>query len=124
MDLRVAKRTLSVSVATTALISAAVAVSPPARSATFQFTRTYCNAGSTFWISCDAFWEGGADPATALWSNGTNSWVGTTRIDPANHHTWVDGNCIPNTLFTVKVTVTDATGQSITATVPGGRACR
>ena len=122
------KRTLLILAAMAALASAVLAVSPPpAWSAeALQFTSIRCSYISSYRIFCEATWAGGTDPATGLWSNGLNSWIGPGQTDPAMHRTWAEGRCIPYptsfpaSLYSVQVKVTDATGQSVSAATAGG----
>jgi hypothetical protein len=86
-------------------------------------TRAYCGSGITYWIECDAWWEGGTDPAVATWTAVSGAWINRSATDPVARHTIGYGNCIPGSFFVVKVTVTDAAGLSTSTQVPGGRRC-
>ncbi|MEV1005188.1 hypothetical protein [Nonomuraea sp. NPDC050202] len=99
---------------------------PAAAASAPTVTFAYCSAGtSVFYVFCEAWWEGGTDPATAVWSAGPNMMTMSTRIsDPVARYTQGGGSCIPGSLFGAKVTITDAAGVVTERWVGGGRACR
>ncbi|GAA2628571.1 hypothetical protein SMC26_29425 [Actinomadura fulvescens] len=131
MSRRLVRNTFSISVATTALASAMTVVSPPVQSATeLRFTSAMCVRDSVnrWRIHCEATWEGGADQVTGRWSNGLYSEIGPGESDPVARRTWATGYCtpsssfpsLPNSIYTVKITLTDAGGVSLARSVLGG----
>ncbi|MEV4383091.1 hypothetical protein [Streptosporangium sp. NPDC049644] len=121
------KRNLAV--AAIGVLSFATVLSTPAAAALASaptVTFAYCSAGgSTFTVFCEAWWQGGTDPATAKWSDGPNSMSISTRIsDPVTRYTQGGGSCIPGSLWGAKLTITDAAGAVTERWVSGGRACR
>ncbi|RJL24714.1 hypothetical protein [Bailinhaonella thermotolerans] len=118
-------RGLSAGAAATALAALTVMAAPASAAVSAPaVTFAYCSAGSTYMVFCEAYWEGGADPATARWSDGRNTWMGPGQYNSATRRTWAGGTCNPGSLFYAKVTITDAAGQVTERLVPGGRACR
>ncbi|HVQ91028.1 MAG TPA: hypothetical protein VMU51_08325 [Mycobacteriales bacterium] len=117
--MRPAVQALSVLAAAAAIGSATVAAAPGAAAAGPPVI-TYRSCFSfTYAIDCEVHWSGGTDPATVAWASGTNSNVSGSRTDPVAHITIAGGNCVPATFYTVKITITDAIGQSVSATLPG-----
>jgi hypothetical protein len=111
------------------VLSIATVFSTPAaatHAAAPTVTFAYCSAGgSTFTVFCEAWWEGGTDPATAKWSDGPNSLSISTRIsDPVGRYTQGGGSCIPGSFWGAKLTITDAAGAVTERWVSGGRPCR
>lgn len=111
------------------VLSFATVLSTPAAAAPTSaptVTFAYCSAGgSTFAVFCEAWWQGGTDPTTAVWSDGPNSMnIHTVISDPVAGYTQGGGHCIPGSLFGAKLTLTDAAGAVTTRWVGGGRACR
>jgi hypothetical protein len=121
---RATKRNLAI--AAIGILSATIFSTPAAAASAPTVTFAYCSAGgSTFTVFCEAWWEGGTDPATAVWSIGPNMMTMSTRIsDPVTRYTQGSGSCIPGSLFGAKLTITDAAGAVTERWVSGGRACR
>jgi len=119
VNLRLKGTALGITVAAAAFTALAGAVAPSAEAASGPvFTSGYCNS-SSFFVQCPVAWSGGTAPYTVQWGPGQNisfSGSGTTSGNTAVP----GGNCIPDTLYEVKVTVTDAQGLSAT-TYLGGR---
>lgn len=119
MNLRLRGKALGITVAAAALTALTGAMAPSAEAASGPvFTSGYCSSES-FDVQCPVTWSGGTAPYTVQWGPGQNiafSGSGTTSGNSAAP----GGNCVPDTLYVVKVTVTDATGLSAT-TYLGGR---
>jgi hypothetical protein len=119
MNLRLKKRALAATIGIAAFSALGAAIAPAAEAASGPvFTSGYCNS-SSFFVKCPVTWSGGTAPYTVQWGPGQNiafSGSGTTSGNSAVP----GGNCIPDTLYVVKVTVTDAQGLSAT-TYLGGR---
>ncbi|MBN6054778.1 hypothetical protein JYK22_22765, partial [Nonomuraea sp. RK-328] len=120
------KRNLTAVAALGALSFATVQATPAAAAPTSAPTITFsfCSTvGSVHMMTCEAQWEGGTDPATAQWSNVSNTWIGPGSYNSVTRRTWVDGNCMPGGFFAAKVTITDAAGAVTEKVISGGRAC-
>jgi hypothetical protein len=120
------KRNLTAVAALGALFFATVQATPAAAALTSAPTITFsfCSTvGSVYRMTCEAQWVGGTDPATARWSNVSNTWIDSGSYNSVTRRTWVDGNCMPGGFFAAKVTITDAAGAVTEKVISGGRAC-
>ena len=112
-------RTWTVSGLVPVLLTAATALAPAARAATGPtFTRASCG-DTSFLATCTFTWSGGTSPFTLNWTDvkglSSSGGSGTVAGDSAS----VSANCIPQSFYEVKMTVTDAAGSSAT-TFAGG----
>jgi hypothetical protein len=118
MNRRFGRSTLAASGAAAVLLGV-VAMAPSADAATGPtITRGSCSE-SSFFFQCQITWAGGTDPATVRWTAQANSSIGSSQTSPAAHSSLGQGNCVPNTSYEVKATVTDANGLSASTFLGG-----
>ena len=105
------------------LVLAAVAVAPasPAQAAAGP-TFTYASCGDTsFLTTCEFSWSGGTSPFAVTWSSIESPMSPNGgSFSVTGNSVYVGGNCVPQSFYEVKVTITDAAGLSATA-YAGGR---
>jgi hypothetical protein len=119
MSQRFGRSTLAASGAAVALLLGVVAMAPSADAATGPtITRGSCSE-SSFFFQCQITWAGGTDPSTVRWTAQVNSSIGGSLTNPAAHSSLGEGNCVPNTSYEVKATVTDASGLSASTFLGG-----
>jgi hypothetical protein len=119
MNRRFGRRTLAASGVAISLLTGAIVLAPSAGAATGPtITRGSCSE-SSFFFQCQITWSGGTDPSTVRWTALANSSIGGSTTNPAAHTSLGQGNCVPNTSYEVKATVTDANGLSASTFLGG-----
>jgi hypothetical protein len=119
MDLRLKGTTLAISVVTMALTAVAGALAPSAQAASGPVITSGSCSESLYFFQCQITWAGGTDPSTVQWTAAANSAIGGSLTNPSTHSSRGDGNCVPNTFYEVKATVTDAHGLSASTYLGG-----
>lgn len=104
-----------------ALLSGASVLAPSAQAATGPKVTGGSCSETSYAIQCVVAWSGGTDPSSVVWTAVANSSISTYQTNPVTHTSIGAGNCVPGTFYTVKATITDAAGVSISATFGGGR---
>jgi hypothetical protein len=119
MNRRFGRRTLAAAGAAAGLLSGVIAMAPSASAATGPtITRGSCSE-SSFFFQCQISWTGGTDPSTVRWTAQANGSIGGSTTNSAAHVSLGQGNCVPNTSYEVKATVTDANGLSASTFLGG-----
>ena len=100
---------------------AAAPASPVQAAAGPTITNSSCS-DTSYLATCTISWSGGTPPFTVTWSSigAPLSSSGGTFSGVTGYSVNVGGQCVPQTFYEVKVTVTDAAGLSAT-TYAGGR---
>jgi hypothetical protein len=120
MNLRLKKRALAATMGIAAFSALGAAIAPAAEAASGPvFTSGSCNS-SSFFVECPVTWSGGTAPYTVQWTPVANFLSSGGTSTTSGNSSMTAGNCVPDTLYEVKVTVTDAAGLAAT-TYLGGR---
>jgi hypothetical protein len=119
MNPRVKKKAFGITLVALAFSALGTTLAPAADAASGPvITNGSCNA-SSFFVTCPVTWSGGTSPFTFTWTPVANfissGGTGTTTA----HSSVGAGNCIPDSLYEVKFTVTDAAGLTATTFLGG-----
>jgi hypothetical protein len=113
------RKTLATSGAAAVLLAGVIAAAPSADAATAPtITQGTCSE-SSFFFQCQISWSGGTDPSTVQWVAWANSSIGNSETNSAAHSSLGEGNCVPNSFYEVKATVTDANGLTASTFLGG-----
>jgi hypothetical protein len=119
MNRKLMRKTLAAHGVAAALLAGGIAAAPTADAATGPvITQASCSE-SSFFFQCQISWSGGTDPSAVQWAAWANSSIGGSVTNPGTHRSLGEGNCVPNTSYEVKATVTDASGLSASTFLGG-----
>jgi hypothetical protein len=119
MNLRLRRRALGATIATTAAAAAVAGLAPAAQAASGPVITSGSCTATSFFFECPVTWAGGTDPATVQWTAVAHSSISGSITNAPAHTSTGEGNCVPNSSFEVKVTVTDARGLSASTFLGG-----